>query len=78
MNLLHRKQEALRITGFRHAKFQDHIRGGLMVTPVKIGRNSAWPELELDAINRARIAGKSEDEIRALVRRLIDARKALA
>jgi prophage regulatory protein len=39
--------------------------------PVSIGgRSVAWPEQELQAVNRARVAGKSDDEIRALVRQL--------
>jgi len=41
---------------------------GLFPKPVKIGpQASGWPADEVIAINRARIAGKSEDEIRALV-----------
>jgi prophage regulatory protein len=35
-----------------------------------------WPSPEVDALLSARIAGKSEDEIRALVDRLHAARKA--
>jgi len=44
---------------------------GLFPKPVKIGvRAIAFPEHEVAAINAARIAGKSEDEIRALVAEL--------
>lgn len=51
------------------------IKNGLMVPGVRIGLNAvAWPEDELAAINQAKIAGKSEDEIKALVQRLIAAR----
>jgi hypothetical protein len=35
---------------------------------------AGWPAHELDAIAAARISGKSEDEIRALVHDLIAAR----
>ncbi|WP_298396677.1 AlpA family transcriptional regulator [Sphingobium sp.] len=41
---------------------------GLFPKPVKIGvRAIAFPEHEVAAVNAARIAGKSEDEIRQLV-----------
>ncbi|MGF6879041.1 helix-turn-helix transcriptional regulator [Paraburkholderia sp. MM5477-R1] len=47
------------------------ISRGLFPKPVKVGvKSSAWPESDVDAINRARIAGKSADEIRALVAKL--------
>ena len=53
------------------------IAEGLFVPPVRIGRRSvAWPSSEVEAVNAARIAGKSEDEIRTLVDRLRAARKA--
>ena len=44
---------------------------GTFTKPVKIGaRASGWPDHEVDAIVRARIAGKGDDEIRALVTKL--------
>ena len=47
------------------------IRQGLMPPPVKLGeRCSAWPNYEISAINAARIAQKSNDEIRELVAQL--------
>ena len=47
------------------------IQNGLFTKPVAIGlRAVAWPDHELATLNAARIAGKSEDEIRELVRRL--------
>ena len=50
-----------------------------LTPPVKVGINSsAWPEFEIDAIDRARLAGASDDDIRNLVRELIAARKAAA
>jgi len=49
----------------------------LWTRPVSIGpRMVGWPSPEVDALLSARIAGKSEDEIRALVDRLHAARKA--
>jgi len=53
------------------------IKAGLFVKPVLIGlRATGTPDNEVDALNAARIAGKSEDEIRALVLKLEAARKA--
>ena len=47
------------------------IRDGLWTKPVAIGqRAKAWPDYEVKAIVRARIAGQSEGEIRELVNRL--------
>jgi prophage regulatory protein len=55
------------------------IKSGLFVRPVQIGlRAVGTPEDEVDALNAARIAGKSDDEIRALVLKLEAARKGAA
>ncbi len=58
----------------RSSHYQDIVQG-VFVPPIRIGRRaSGWPHNEVEAINRARIAGKSEAEIRKLVSRLIAAR----
>ena len=52
------------------------IKAGLFVKPVLIGlRAIGTPDNEVDALNAARIAGKSDDEVRALVVKLEAARK---
>jgi prophage regulatory protein len=54
-----------------------HVKQGLMPKPVKLSdRAVGWPASEIEAINAARIAGKSDEEIRALVKRLEAARVA--
>ena len=54
-----------------HASVYNNVRLGLCTTGVKIGQRSVgWPSQEIAAINHARIAGKSDDEIRQLVNRL--------
>lgn len=59
----------------RSAHYLD-IQQGLFTPPVAIGaRAVGWPTREAEALNAARIAGQSDDEIRALVKRLLDARK---
>lgn len=53
------------------------IKIGLMPPPLRArpGRKTnAWPTYEIDAINRAEIAGASDQEIRLLVRHLVEQR----
>lgn len=53
------------------------IASGVFVRPVKLGlRACGFPEHEVEAIIGARIAGKSDADIRALVERLHEARTA--
>lgn len=53
------------------ASHYEDIARGLFTRPVKMGtRTSSWPEYEVEALIRARIAGKTDDEIRALVAKL--------
>lgn len=59
----------------RSAHYLD-IQQGLFTSPVSIGaRAVGWPAHEVGALNAARIAGKSEKEIRELVAKLEAARK---
>ncbi len=63
--------------GMPRSTIYDAIDKGLLVPPVAIGERSvAWPSNEVEAIISARIAGQNDDEIRALVRRLLQDRKA--
>ena len=59
-------------TGHRsHASIYTAVRLGLFTKPVPIGQRSVgWPDTEVRAINRARIAGKTDAEIKALVDKL--------
>jgi prophage regulatory protein len=59
-------------TGHRsHASIYNAIKAGLFTKPVQIGQRAVgWPSSEVQAINAARIAGKSEAEIRELVKQL--------
>ncbi len=63
-------------TGHRaSASIYGAIKDGTFTKPIPIGaRAVAWPDIEVDAINRARIAGKSKDDIRSLVIRLHEQR----
>jgi prophage regulatory protein len=61
------------------ASIYNAIRAGLFTTGVAIGqRAKGWPDYEVEAIIAARIAGKTETEIRELVNRLHAKRTELA
>ena len=54
------------------------VEKGTFPKPVNLGaRAVGWPAREVYAINAARIAGKSDREIRSLVDSIHDARKVL-
>lgn len=55
-------------TGLSRATIYSRIQAGLLPKPIKHGeRISVWPSNEVEAVNKATIAGKSEAEIKALV-----------
>lgn len=63
-------------SGLSRSTIYLRITQGLWTKPVLLGaRAVGWPSSEVAAINAARIAGKSDDEIRALVAKLEAARK---
>lgn len=64
-------------SGHRRSTLYRHISEGLWTRPVKLGpRSVGWPSSEVGAINAARVAGWTDDEIRALVTQLHRARAA--
>jgi prophage regulatory protein len=78
--LILRLPEVKRVLGHRaDASVYNAIRVGLFTNGVAIGqRAKGWPDYEVDAINAARVAGKSESEIRELVKALHAKRSELA
>ncbi len=63
-------------SGLSRSTIYLRIAQGLWTKPVSLGaRAVGWPSGEVAAINAARIAGKSDEEIRALVVKLEAARK---
>ena len=75
--ILLRLTNVLSSRGIGKSQHYDDIQKGLFTPPIKIGtRASAWPAHEVAAINVARIAGKSDDQIQRLVIDLIAARSA--
>lgn len=72
---LKRAPEARAQFGIGRTTFYDWIERGVMTRPISLGaRAVGWPSYELDDILAARIAGKSEEEIRALVTEMMAAR----
>lgn len=64
-------------SGYSRSTIYLRISQGLWTKPVSLGpRAVGWPADEIAALNAARIAGRSEEEIRVLVLKLESARKA--
>ena len=79
MNNLLRLPAVKSATGQTRSTLYLRIKQRLMTPPVKLGeRVAAWPADEVEAINAARIAGKTTDEIRELVGQLEQQRTAKA
>ena len=69
-----RVEEAI---GLSRSSIYMRVSQGLFPRPVALGpRAVGWPAGEVAAINAARIAGRTDDEIRALVTQLEAARTA--
>ena len=63
------------LSGLRCSKIYGSIRAKTFPPPVKLtARSSAWVEDEILTLNAARIAGKSDAEIREIVANLVIAR----
>lgn len=78
MKKLLRLPKTLGLTGKSRSAHYEDIQNGLMTPPVSLGgRSVAWPEDEIVAINNALIAGKTKDEIKDLVKKLVADRKTL-
>jgi prophage regulatory protein len=74
---LARLPDVLSAYGAKRPTLYAHMADGLFPRPVKLGAKfAAWPMDEVAAVINARIAGKTPDEIKALVVELMSARKA--
>ena len=63
-------------SGLSRSTIYLRIAQGLLTKPVSLGaRAVGWPSEEIAAINAARIAGKTDEEVRTLVLKLEVARK---
>lgn len=65
-------------SGYSRSTIYVRIAQGLWTKPISLGaRAVGWPANEIATLNAARISGKSDDEIRELVKQLEAARKAV-
>lgn len=70
-----RRRQVESESGYSRSTIYLRIAQGLWPKQVSLGaRAVGWPAAEVDALNAARIAGKTDVEIRALVLRLEAAR----
>ena len=66
-------------SGYSRSTIYLRISQGLWTKQISLGpRCIGWPANEVSALNAARISGKTDQEIRALVVKLEAARKAVA
>ncbi len=77
--IIHRLPTVKSESGLSRSTIYLRITQGLWTKSISLGgRAVGWPSSEVDAINSARIAGKNDEEIRALVVKLEAARKTVA
>lgn len=78
-NTISRLPTVLASTGYSRSTIYLRINQGLWPKGISLGaRAIGWRESEIAAMNAARIAGKSDDELRTLVRKLESERKLAA
>lgn len=77
MSKILRLPDVMQLIGLSKSSVYAYVSNGLITKPVKLGaRAMGWPESDIEEINFARIAGKPDEEIRALVERLEESRTA--
>lgn len=70
-----RRKQVQALTGYSRSTIYLRISQGLFVRPVSLGaRAVGFPASDVEALNAARIAGRSDVQIRELVARLEAAR----
>ena len=73
-----RAPQVLTRKGSRKTQLYAEIRAGLFPPPVRLGsRYAAWLESEVDAVLKARVAGATRKQLRGIVRRLLEERRAM-
>ena len=70
-----RRPSVERSTGLARTTIYRRIKEGIFPRPVDLGGGIVgWPAHEVEAINQARLASKTDEEIRSLVAQLHEAR----
>jgi len=71
-----RLPDVTRVSACKKWKVYADARSGLFPKPVKTGKRvSAWLAHEVEAVLKMRVAGRTDDEIKALILKQMDARK---
>ncbi|XPF93849.1 helix-turn-helix transcriptional regulator [Colwellia sp. RE-S-Sl-9] len=71
--------EVTKLCGLPKSSFYEKVKLGLMPPPISLGERSvAWVNFEIEAVNRALLAGVSAQEIKALVMKLVEQRQQAA
>ena len=79
VNSILRLPDVKTATGLSRSTVYLRIAQNLWTPPVSLGgRAVGWPASEIEALNGARIAGKSNAEVSALVAQLVAARRKAA
>lgn len=74
-----RKNQALTMLGISKSNFHNKINNGVLPTAITLGANSVgYFKHELTAVLVAMATGKNQDEIKVLVKYLIEQRQQLA
>lgn len=78
LQTIYRLPKVIFVTGLSRSTLYLRIAQGLLTKPVGLGaRAVGWPSGDIVAINTARIAEKTDEEIKVLVLKLEAARKIL-
>lgn len=79
LNSILRLPEVKSHTGLSRSTIYLRIKEGTFPPPISLGaRAVGWPSNEIDALNRARISGVTEDELRCLIEILVSGRDTLS
>lgn len=75
--LILREPEARAALGLPHSTFRLRVKEGLIPEQIKIEgtRTSGWPAHEINTVVAAMMVGKTKDEIKGLVKSLVQQRK---
>jgi prophage regulatory protein len=78
-NIIIRLPQVKKYSGYSRSTIYLRITQGLFPKPIKLGaRASGWLLREVDELNKARVAGLSDDDIRSLVQKLEASRQSTA
>lgn len=74
-----RANKAQLVLGLPKSTFYSQISEGLLPPPIRLGKRSVgWLESEINAVIRARIQNRSDNEIKVLVQSLVNERQSIS